>query len=147
MLLNVYCYATTVLQLTVHLLTNPQPTRMPLTTGTFEHMQDLLEKTYDACFQLFHVTFHQFRLFIFLHISTHSTSAHISPTAAVLNSLQRATATGTVLGHVCLSCELLTLTCCHASWELQRVVLTVLNSFSRQSFLVSTNVTSALEVF
>jgi len=27
------------------------------------------------------------------------------------------------------------------------VVLTVLNSFSRQSFLVSTNVTSALEVF
>jgi len=27
------------------------------------------------------------------------------------------------------------------------VVLTVLNSFSRQSFLVSTNVTSALKVF
>jgi len=36
---------------------------------------------------------------------------------------------------------------CRASWEIQRVVLTVLNSFSRQSFLVSTNVTSALEVF
>jgi len=36
---------------------------------------------------------------------------------------------------------------CHASWEIQCVVLTVLNSFSRQSFLVSTNVTSALEVF
>jgi len=34
---------------------------------------------------------------------------------------------------------------CRVSWE--RVVLTVLNSFSRQSFLVSTNVTSALEVF
>jgi len=33
------------------------------------------------------------------------------------------------------------------SWEIQRVVLTVLNSFSRQSILVSTNVTSALEVF
>jgi len=30
---------------------------------------------------------------------------------------------------------------------IQRVVLTVLNSFSRQSFLVSTNVTSTLEVF
>jgi len=27
------------------------------------------------------------------------------------------------------------------------VILTVLNSFSRQSFLVSTNVTSAFEVF
>jgi len=37
--------------------------------------------------------------------------------------------------------------CCRASWEIQRVVLTVLNSFSRQSFLVSTNVTSALEIF
>jgi len=36
---------------------------------------------------------------------------------------------------------------CRASWEIQRAVLTVLNSFSRQSFLVSTNVTSALEVF
>jgi len=36
---------------------------------------------------------------------------------------------------------------CHASWEIQHVVLTVLNSFSWQSFLVSTAVTSALEVF
>jgi len=36
---------------------------------------------------------------------------------------------------------------CRASWEIQRVVLAVLNSFSRQSFLVSTNVTRALEVF
>jgi len=32
------------------------------------------------------------------------------------------------------------------SLPIQRAVLTVLNSFSRQSFLVSTNVTSALEV-
>jgi len=36
---------------------------------------------------------------------------------------------------------------CRTNWEIQRVVLTVLNSFSRQSFSVSTNVTSALEVF
>jgi len=36
---------------------------------------------------------------------------------------------------------------CRASWAIQRAVLTVLNSFSRQSFSVSTNVTSALEVF
>jgi len=35
---------------------------------------------------------------------------------------------------------------CWANWEIQRAVLTVLNGFSRQSFLVSTNVTSALEV-
>ena len=36
---------------------------------------------------------------------------------------------------------------CRTSSEIQRVVLTVLNSSSRQSSLVSTNVTSALEVF
>jgi len=36
---------------------------------------------------------------------------------------------------------------CRASWEIQCAVLTVLNSFSRQSFLVSTDVTSALKVF
>jgi len=35
---------------------------------------------------------------------------------------------------------------CRVSWEIQRVVLMVLDSFARQSFLVSTNVTSALEV-
>jgi len=34
-----------------------------------------------------------------------------------------------------------------ASWEIQLPFFTVLNSFLRQSFLVSTNVTSALEVF
>ena len=36
---------------------------------------------------------------------------------------------------------------CRTSSEIQHVVLTVLNSSSRQSSLVSTNVTSALEVF
>ena len=36
---------------------------------------------------------------------------------------------------------------CRTSPEIQRVVLTVLNSSSRQSSLVSTNVTIALEVF
>ena len=36
---------------------------------------------------------------------------------------------------------------CRTSSEIQRVVLTVLNSSPRQSSLVSTNVTSALEVF
>ena len=36
---------------------------------------------------------------------------------------------------------------CRSSSEIQRVVLTVLNSSSRQSSLVSTNMTSALEVF
>jgi len=35
----------------------------------------------------------------------------------------------------------------HNLRQIQRVVLTVLNSFSRQFFFVSTNVTSALEVF
>ena len=36
---------------------------------------------------------------------------------------------------------------CLTSSEIRRVVLTVLNSFLRQSSLVSTNVTGALEVF